>query len=142
MEPAPMPLLDQEVVGKRAIDASFYIINPFSKHIDEAFEVMVQIGEISKNYTSRDLLYEDMTFYNSGESIGVYGTPLNVLYQEQRIYDRMEKFWQQHELYFTFPGLNDLLEVCDEYLKDAVSLDEAIEKMEHIIDIVRRESLK
>jgi hypothetical protein len=142
MAPASMPLLDQETDGRRAIDASFYIINPFSKHIDEALEAMVQIGEISKHADVRELLYKDMAFYSSGESTGVYGTPLNALYKEQRMYDRMGKYWQQHELYYAFPGMNDLLGICDEYLKDAVSLDEAIEKMEHIIDIVRRESLK
>ncbi len=143
MSPVPLPLVDHETPGKRSIDSSFYVINPYSDHIDVAMELMAQIGAMSKlPIAINDLLYQDMASYNE-EGFGDASVPSMIsFYDKEEIFKKMGRFWEQHELYFAFPGLNDLLGICDEYLKDAVSLDEAIEKMEHIIDIVRRENLK
>jgi uncharacterized protein YxeA len=140
MIPAPVPLVGSETPGKYSMPVSFYIINPYSKNIDAAMEVMVQIAEMSKHLGMRDLLYKDMESYQCDNKDCSYGSTLTRIYNDKKMFSYMGNFYDKYEMYFAFPGMEDILATCSEYMQDNIQLDEAIERIKQNISVVQREN--
>jgi hypothetical protein len=140
MVPAPVPLVGSETPGKYSMPVSFYIINPYSDNIDAAMEVMVQIAEMSKHLGMRDLLYKDMESYQCDNKDCQYGDTLTKIYNDKKMFSYMENFYDKYEMYFAFPGMEDILVTCSDYMQDNITLDEAIEKIKQNISVVQREN--
>ena len=142
MEPVPLPLVGSEIPGKYSMDSSYYIINPFSKKIDAAMVVIEEIAEMSKHYMYDTLLYKDMESYKC-DILGCKNASIKTQeYNEPHMFSKIGTFLEKYEVYFSFPGTEDVLDVCNDYMKDNITLEDAIDKMKRMISIVQRENTK
>lgn len=111
----------------------FYMINPYSKNIDETIEFFIALGESLKDssdwvYKSSYSLYKDMELYTgNNESVDKSQTEL------------AEDFFDNGSMYFSFKEYRELSPILEMMKKDEISIEDGVAQMQKIIDLVSEE---
>jgi len=128
--PIQYPLLKGEPAGtKRYASVYWLLVNPYSKHIDQAVRVVESYAGIAGN---TELIvtpvYRDPAYYDNTER-----------YSQENL-DNIASFIGDSFAGILFPGYYEVLEILDAYITDdSMTLDQAIMQSQHVLDMVRKE---
>ena len=128
--PIHYPLLEAEPQDtKRYASIYWFVINPYSDHIDQVMSVLEYYAQIAGG---TDLIvtpiYRDPAYYTD---TGLY-SPENL--------DQAAPFISNSFVGLNFPGYHEVLAILDAYVTDGTkTLDEAVAEAQRVLDTVRQE---
>ncbi len=137
---APHPSLGAYSEGiPMSIYSVFYIVNPYSKHIDDAIKYLYGLADFNKltDSTCHPLLYYNRDSYK-GKIFAGYPSFYDDFTQDQL--DNYSDILKNSKFKCRFEGLSELTELCRDYVTNGtITIDEVIAKGQDIIDMAQKE---
>ena len=133
----PMPQVKDQN-DKNGMHAYWMAINPNSENIDTVVEMFRTFAELSKLKDVYVKLYNDSEYYLNC-SLDIPNIQKKVKSLSPEYLERVDKLYQQHQIFFAIPGESQVREIFTTYLDGDLEMKEAIAQAQQIIDIVSRE---
>ncbi|KAB3525926.1 M56 family metallopeptidase [Alkaliphilus serpentinus] len=136
----PMPQVKDQN-DKNRMRANWFVINPNSENIDTAVEMLRTLAEVYKLNEVNGDLYRDAEYYLNC-SLDLQNIQSKVKKLPSEYLERVNKLYQQHQIFLPIPGESQLREIFTAYLNGDLEMEEAIAEAQQIIDMVSREHRK
>lgn len=133
----PMPQVKDQN-DKNGMRAYWIVINPNSENIDTAIEMLRTLAEVSKLKDVNGEIYRDAEYYLSC-NLDLPNIQSKVKNLPSEYLERVDKLYQQHQIFLPIPGESQVKEIFTTYLNGDLEMKEAITQAQQIIDIVSRE---
>lgn len=126
--PVPYPLLPgEDADAKRMAQVSWMILNPYGKRIDESLYGMRSLTGLAANLDT-----------HSPPVYRYAGSYPDDWYTQDQL-DHVGSMLKKMDVGFRFPGFDQVLSACIEYIEGDATLDKAVAESQHIIDMARKE---